>query len=636
VQNWHRPLGPNQKKSRYLKKKDLDPLLDEKNEPQDVVPDFTFGFRGDVISGDEFWTLFDPTKTRLTFNEKEGSGLHVHVSRSESTEQFKNNKAWYLFQSWLEDLAAPNDLEVVLREQVGPLSASTYPDNVDQESPERVDEIDDLLLQRLYIDDDLAAHANRLRAQISEAVGDGASLIILREGLPSSYNQKLLEHVILFSTFWIRDPLSWSEKSKLSLLEHLFCIYKVPKFLLSEWYQREDYVRYKWIAWFILMGQGVSLYKAGKKLDWVIPKGFPHFLYQVPEDLSPTLSIVYAEILRLRSSEEVFGRIIQHRFFVQDLTDPKLDETSRSFWVDTVLWLTKYVDEISVEDSLDLLRWGVFCYWDQIDNNQESFKWAGRSLQQSLQRAKQYNDGLTQRWKNHGWDWSWTDAKGTVWKIVELTSERELYKEGANMRHCVLTYASDCIEGESAIFSMTRNGKRRLTVDINPEGKIIEEARGKTNRETSKEERAILRLWTCQLKYDDEVHIIAVSKNKAVLMGPEHLLSDMLVVLNFAVENYEKTELDVVLSAPEGSYDKRQSVKRCLDLVSTEEGRKTLSKDDIRILKVVHDHLLVEVQNGWIKFDLLTPSRLAIINSHLKSVDRDRTFETFNSSSYYY
>jgi len=53
-------------------------------------------------------------------------------------------------------------------------------------------------------------------------------------------------------------------------------------------------------------------------------------------------------------------------------------------------------------------------------------------------------------------------------KFLQLRTAKELRHEGTVMHHCVASYANKCVEGSSIIFSMRKDDKSYVTIDVNP------------------------------------------------------------------------------------------------------------------------------------------------------------------------
>ena len=55
-------------------------------------------------------------------------------------------------------------------------------------------------------------------------------------------------------------------------------------------------------------------------------------------------------------------------------------------------------------------------------------------------------------------------------EAVELSSGADLFDEGKAMSHCVASYASNCAQGQSRVFSIRIGGARQTTLELNPTG----------------------------------------------------------------------------------------------------------------------------------------------------------------------
>jgi len=60
------------------------------------------------------------------------------------------------------------------------------------------------------------------------------------------------------------------------------------------------------------------------------------------------------------------------------------------------------------------------------------------------------------------------DKEYNGFKFVQLRTAEELTHEGTVMHHCVASYASRCAEGKSIIFSMRKDDKSYVTIDLSP------------------------------------------------------------------------------------------------------------------------------------------------------------------------
>lgn len=91
-----------------------------------------------------------------------------------------------------------------------------------------------------------------------------------------------------------------------------------------------------------------------------------------------------------------------------------------------------------------------------------------------------------------------------AYKIVELTDEKQLEREGSVMNHCVGSYAYKCINAHSSIWSLReyRNSNWYSLVTIEVEENQIVQARGAFNATPTAVSRRIIREWANREKID--------------------------------------------------------------------------------------------------------------------------------------
>ena len=86
-----------------------------------------------------------------------------------------------------------------------------------------------------------------------------------------------------------------------------------------------------------------------------------------------------------------------------------------------------------------------------------------------------------------------------VWTITELLTDRDLVLEGQAMRHCVAAYADRCARGQASVWTLRvetgRGGRRALTVEVDPAGRVVRQARGTANRRPRPAELDVLAAW---------------------------------------------------------------------------------------------------------------------------------------------
>jgi hypothetical protein len=306
-------------------------------------------------------------------------------------------------------------------------------------------------------------------------------------------------------------------------------VYEVPEYLYAEWFSAGRRYNFKWLVWFLILAQGGSLrrlgqyvpsiepeeckvrrychclYSAENAVGWSVAKGFQQHLFGLPDNIHTLAAVIMATVKSMGGTENDALRLVRNEAYIIDPTDPvyplygtdtRVGAEFR-FWNETVNWIIRHADEMEDDESQLILNWARHAFTENRD-----FSWRGRSVQASLLRAQEYQRSLEVRkapkvvWEgmDHQLDWHYKDDT-VLWEINEITNSDALYKEGRAMSHCVGSYVHRCTSQRSAIFSLTRNKKRRLTIEIKPEtGKIVQ-AHGKANRAAKKQEDDILWMW---------------------------------------------------------------------------------------------------------------------------------------------
>ena len=129
---------------------------------------------------------------------------------------------------------------------------------------------------------------------------------------PSQHGRNLLAALYL-SPFWVRAPADFVAKAGMTcgrqipdLMEHLFAVHPIAPCLRNAWFARsdEEMPDLRWIAWFILAGQGASIQRAGPLFGWRASRALLQHLPSAPADLTPTDGFIWADIKRLRGRRD--------------------------------------------------------------------------------------------------------------------------------------------------------------------------------------------------------------------------------------------------------------------------------------------------------------------------------------------
>lgn len=98
---------------------------------------------------------------------------------------------------------------------------------------------------------------------------------------------------LVLAPFWLRSLTSWSppdaasdvDDVTVSLLDHLFARYPLPKPLYHAWLGA-SLPTLKWACWTVLLGRGASVHRAAPRFGWQVTARFTHHLLAAPAELA--------------------------------------------------------------------------------------------------------------------------------------------------------------------------------------------------------------------------------------------------------------------------------------------------------------------------------------------------------------
>ena len=313
---------------------------------------------------------------------------------------------------------------------------------------------------------------------------------------------KLLCWTCIMLPYWVNTPHNLpKETTGKELITHLLCRYKVADCLIYNLLHTNEFNFRNFITFFIL-GQGGSIYNLGAKFELAFPKGYLHYLNEVPEKTSIPDVFMYTYVRSLGGTDLDFNKLKTNPFYQYT---PNLYWPFCKFKEETIEWVIAHSEKLTDNDYQNILEWATHIYTGRYSQytQEEIVKlkfWSGRSLANVIQRSKDYKQSLREslsniNWTSKQWDWEHINNKGERFVIKELLSSYEMYMEGKKMKHCVSLYWKKCKRGTSAIFSLTNENKKCLTIEVDPKSKCIIQARGKQNRSATKKEWELLNLW---------------------------------------------------------------------------------------------------------------------------------------------
>jgi len=335
---------------------------------------------------------------------------------------------------------------------------------------------------------------------------------VLEERAPDLLTSDLADALRrLVACAWVRSVGDWQPRGKgrdrrlQSLVDHLLVRFPVPRFLYRVFLGARqagepsapclDDGRL-----FAHLAAGGSVREAIAR-GWVplpLTRRMSHLFLQAPPAASLVLAARLAQIGALGGPDWLAGALVA-----------ALDERSRpgspSFWWEAAAWFCRQRD-LAANQVGPLVD-----YLAHAASEDENYSLAGRTLGSVRRAMVAWHAELAQirrlvgvrfekSTKLEPGRWLRRTRVGEalqeeLWTMDEILCSRELVREGTAMGHCVATYVDDVLAGASSIWSLRCDGQRALTVEVRPVRRLIDQARGKFNRQPRAVEKALLKRW---------------------------------------------------------------------------------------------------------------------------------------------
>jgi hypothetical protein len=301
-----------------------------------------------------------------------------------------------------------------------------------------------------------------------------------------------------------------------SLARHLFALYPMPAFMTSAWFQVSPDQPHPEQEWFKHLGRGGSIRTAGLPLPFT--RAMAHHFSQAPAHYTVSAALRWGQVLGLGGSSALARAVVATRL--------GREFGNEDFWLTVLRFFVRHpgMDTAHVGPVVDFLHAQRFAMREVFVPGQgvvqqgpprPDYAVKGRTVASLLRQVEEWHRqlGLDTSTPARSWPRSrvgeFRYVEGTeqressrCWTIRELLTSRELLQEGQAMRHCVACYARDCAQGRTTIWSLQvdtgRGLHRALTVEVDPAGRTIRQARGKGNRLPRQAERAVPKTWAAR------------------------------------------------------------------------------------------------------------------------------------------
>lgn len=238
-------------------------------------------------------------------------------------------------------------------------------------------------------------------------------------------------------------------------------------------------------------------------LPFPVTRIMAHWTIQAPHYLSFEEALFYGRVRGLGGSDKLHDRLRSclNEYYLFD----------QSFYGELLQYLVRHQDALDPRELPALLGYLHHRYFE--NRNNQAFHLATYSLTR-LQREMgewytRVESNPNYESKFHGFFWQGkayaefeTQEGRNNYRIMQLTTYKDLCVEGARLRHCVATYVEDCMEGWCSIWSLRVDvgqdeEKSLVTIEVDPTGNI-RQALGKHNSNPKSEHISIIRKWAAQ------------------------------------------------------------------------------------------------------------------------------------------
>jgi hypothetical protein len=309
-----------------------------------------------------------------------------------------------------------------------------------------------------------------------------------------------------FHPFWLRPIEDWKPQSHntyrqfSSLFRHLFAKYPVPAFFDNAWFN--NVVPHQ--EWFIHVGEGHNI-RTAKNLPLVLTSKMAHHMMHAPNDYEILAAMRWGQIQAMGGDERLVRGVLASRIGTVF--------ANNDFWVSVIQWLmaNPMLDTAQYAPIIDYLN--HMKYVPSIPSGfgyvpeQPNLCMKKRSVEATIRGMEEWHkrNGRAQKGVNY-WNPSGVppfyyeegETHKKIYNITELLSAKDLKDEGVSMVHCVASYASSCATGRVSIWSMTCQGERLLTIEVDNQSRTVRQARGKYNTRPTHKANDVMRRWAEQ------------------------------------------------------------------------------------------------------------------------------------------
>lgn len=246
--------------------------------------------------------------------------------------------------------------------------------------------------------------------------------------------------------------------------------------------------------WYLVAAQGGSLYKQEARA-YLSKQETHHFLTAPPEIASTKRAFWYAVARAQADDIDVARKIARCKVVNYSIAS--------TYWKEVARFFAR--NPLSIHEMDNLVDF-LFA----AKQEDQAFTLKGRTPDALKRKMEDWHHTLRRNQAIGGGAWTGSplpdidyqtgkDDKRAIWRIRQIKTGNELFREGARMHHCVATYKSACMRGDVSIWSMTSEfpiGRvnRGVTMEVTSDGRIVQ-CRGFANRPPHANEAMTARRW---------------------------------------------------------------------------------------------------------------------------------------------
>ncbi len=365
--------------------------------------------------------------------------------------------------------------------------------------------------------------ARRREAELRvSAVLEANSRVDARSRAPARFSDFMPEYhekVEALRGHALRAPEDWrcriksrsEERRFIDLVRFTFARYRVPSHLERVWLDRveDDFVDRialpDWQAmrrpgapdlrrWYLVVAQGGSLYK--QEARPYLSKQETHHFLSGPREITSTKQAFWYAVARAQvDSIDAARKVARCRIANYSIAS--------TYWKEVARFFARSPFSIhEMDDLVDFLL--------AMKQEDPAFTLKGRTPAALKRRMEDWHHALRRNRAISGGAWTGSplpdvayevgqDHKRAIWRIRQIKTGNELFREGERMHHCVASYKSLCMQGYGSIWSMTSEFpigqvNRGVTMEVSKDGRIVQ-CRGFANRDPYGNETMMAKRW---------------------------------------------------------------------------------------------------------------------------------------------